>query len=182
MYATTYIRGMPITPDSKDWTWVLERPCRECGFDAESFPREEMGRRLRANATIWRPELATADARIRPNPERWSVLEYACHVRDVFRIFDWRVSLMQSEENPQFPNWDQDETAVVERYDLQESYSVALELEGAAATLADRFDALRAEEWTRPGVRSNGSVFTIESIGRYLLHDCVHHAWDIESQ
>ena len=23
----------PITPDTKDWTWVLERPCPECGFD-----------------------------------------------------------------------------------------------------------------------------------------------------
>ena len=29
----------PVTPDSierdtKDWTWVLSRPCVECGFDA----------------------------------------------------------------------------------------------------------------------------------------------------
>ena len=23
-----------ITPDTKDWTWVLERPCPECGFEA----------------------------------------------------------------------------------------------------------------------------------------------------
>ena len=22
-----------IVPDTKDWTWVLERPCPECGFD-----------------------------------------------------------------------------------------------------------------------------------------------------
>jgi hypothetical protein len=22
-----------ITPDTKDWTWVLERACPECGFD-----------------------------------------------------------------------------------------------------------------------------------------------------
>ena len=22
-----------ITPDTKDWTWVLERTCPECGFD-----------------------------------------------------------------------------------------------------------------------------------------------------
>ena len=26
-----------ITPDTKDWTWVLERPCPECGFDAAAF-------------------------------------------------------------------------------------------------------------------------------------------------
>ena len=26
--------SVPIVPDGKDWTWVLERPCPECGFDA----------------------------------------------------------------------------------------------------------------------------------------------------
>jgi hypothetical protein len=173
---------MPIVPDTKDWTWVLERPCRECGFDAEGFEREEIGRRLRENASIWAPELARPDASIRRNPERWSVLEYGCHVRDVFRIFDGRVSLMQNEENSEFPNWDQDETAVADRYDLQDPASVSRELSAAAEVLAARFDALHAEEWERPGVRSNGSPFTIESLGRYLLHDCVHHAWDVESQ
>jgi len=103
---------MPIVPDDKDWIWVLERPCRECGIDARNFAREEIGRRLRANSEIWGPEFARDDVRVRPNPDRWSVLEYGCHVRDVFRIFDGRVALMQSQENPQFPNWDQDETAI----------------------------------------------------------------------
>ena len=23
----------PIAPDTKDWTWVLEQPCAECGFE-----------------------------------------------------------------------------------------------------------------------------------------------------
>jgi hypothetical protein len=41
---------MPIAPDTKDWTWVLERACPECGFDARAFPREEAGRMVRANA------------------------------------------------------------------------------------------------------------------------------------
>ena len=24
--------GTPVPPDTKDWTWVLERPCPDCGF------------------------------------------------------------------------------------------------------------------------------------------------------
>jgi hypothetical protein len=173
---------MSIAPDTKDWTWVLERPCRDCGYDAASFGRDEIAPAIRANALLWGPELATETARIRREPTRWSVLEYSCHVRDVFRLFDWRVALMQREENPQFPNWDQDETAVVDRYDRQDPAIVGRELLEAAEVLAGRFDALTTDEWTRPGRRSNGSVFTIESLARYLLHDCVHHAWDIESQ
>ena len=27
---------MAIDPDVKDWTWVLERPCPECGLDASA--------------------------------------------------------------------------------------------------------------------------------------------------
>ena len=25
-----------LEPDTKDWTWVLERACHECGFDMAS--------------------------------------------------------------------------------------------------------------------------------------------------
>ena len=31
---------MTIVPDTKDWTWVLQRPCAECGFNAQGFPVE----------------------------------------------------------------------------------------------------------------------------------------------
>ena len=34
--------AMTITPDAKDWTWVLERPCPECGLDTSSFTREQI--------------------------------------------------------------------------------------------------------------------------------------------
>ena len=34
-------------PDTKDWTWVLERACPECGFDVSTFPREEIGSMIR---------------------------------------------------------------------------------------------------------------------------------------
>jgi len=178
---TIYIPVVAITPDTKDWTWVLERPCRECGFDAASFGRDEIGSRLRDNAAIWRIELVSGDGRVRSNESRWSVLEYACHVRDVFRIFDERLSLMQSRDDPLFANWDQDATADADRYDLQDPAVVGPELSSAAETLATRMDGIREDEWTRPGRRSNGSVFTIESLSRYLLHDCVHHLWDVQT-
>ena len=34
---------MPIVPDDKDWTWVLERPCPECGFDASALQSPRAG-------------------------------------------------------------------------------------------------------------------------------------------
>ena len=48
----------------------------------------------------------------RPEPAVWSPLEYGCHVRDVYVLFDERLELMLAEDEPTFANWDQDETAV----------------------------------------------------------------------
>src|SRR3954467_709129 len=132
---------MPITPDTKDWTWVLERPCPECNFDAGRFELVDVGRLIRENSTEWQGVLRrpAAELTTRPADNRWSALEYACHVRDVFQLYDQRLELMLTRDDPQFPNWDQDVTAVEERYNQQDPSEVAEALTGAAAQLADRF-------------------------------------------
>ena len=48
---------MSIEPDTKDWTWVLERPCPECGFDASAVVRERIPETVRRNAADWQPVL-----------------------------------------------------------------------------------------------------------------------------
>jgi len=168
-----------IAPDTKDWTWVLERPCEECRFDAGTLQREELGARIRDNAERWQQVLASPQAADRPEPTVWSPTEYAAHVRDVHRIFTERVALMLAEDDPQFPNWDQDETALAERYDLQLPDQVAAELREEAERVAASYEQVEGAAWDRRGTRSNGSAFTIETLGRYHLHDAVHHLWDV---
>ena len=115
-----------ITPDDKDWTWVLDEACPECGFDTSACPHTAVADLIRANAVDWRT--LADDGRIRagrPDPQTWSSLEYACHVRDVFARFDQRMALMLAEDDPLFPNWDQDATAREERYDEQDPATVA---------------------------------------------------------
>jgi DinB family protein len=175
---------MPIAPDTKDWTWVLERPCPECGFDAAAVPPADVARRVREAADRWAailsgpPELLG----IRPRDDRWSPLEYGCHVRDVFVLFDRRLGLMVTEDDPTFANWDQDATALEERYDEQDAAVVAAELGAAAATLAASFDAVQGATWDRRGSRSDGATFTVASFARYLLHDPVHHLYDVGAE
>jgi len=103
-----------IVPDDKDWTWVLERPCSECGFDAATVDPRAVGSMIRTNARAWVGVLDAADAELRqrPTPDRWSTLEYAAHVRDVHRLYLYRLLLMLDTDDPLFPNWDQEETAV----------------------------------------------------------------------
>jgi hypothetical protein len=168
-----------ITPDEKDWTWVLEKPCPECGFDASTFPHEDVAAGIRENAASWPLLLESPDCNLRTSEDRWSTLEYACHVRDVFCLFDKRLTLMLEEDDPVFPNWDQDETAIEDRYNEQDPSVVASDLQAAASALASRFDSVPPDAWSRKGRRGNGSAFTVDSLSRYLLHDPVHHIWDV---
>lgn len=170
-----------IVPDDKDWTWVLDRPCQECGFLASAVTPDDIATVIRDNVATWTAVLGLADAATRPDPTTWSPLEYACHVRDVHRIFDLRVGLMLDEDEPTFANWDQDETAIAERYAQQDPATVSAELVEAADAVARRYESVPADSWDRRGFRSNGSEFTVDSIGRYHLHDIVHHAWDVRA-
>ena len=110
----------------------------------------------------------------------WSALEYACHVRDVCRLFQTRLELIIDQDDPQFVNWDQDETALTERYWEQDPAVVATELDTANRDIIAAIDAVTPDQRSRPGRRSNGSVFTAETLCQYFLHDLVHHAHDIE--
>ena len=168
---------MAITPDTKNWTWVLEKPCPECGFDAATFGAPDVAALLRENAAAWPAVLERADVRVRPDDTTWSPLEYSAHVRDVFRIYDYRLGLMQTERDPLFPNWDQDETAVEEKYNEQDPSAVADDLVAAAESLASGFDGVT--DWSRPGRRSDGVEFTIETFAKYFIHDPIHHLHDV---
>jgi hypothetical protein len=171
---------MTIEPDTKDWTWVLQRPCADCGLDTYSFPRGEVGDMTRANAAAWhRLLIIPGDQRLRPAPGKWSALEYGCHVRDVLRLFEQRLTMMLTQDGPQFPNWDQDATAVADRYHEQDPATVAGELVAAAEVIAAHFDSLTLSQWLGTGSRSDGARFTVESFARYFVHDPVHHLWDV---
>ena len=172
---------MELVPDGKNWTWVLERSCGECGFDAAVVGVESVAGLIREQAEIWPRLLAAADADVRPRPDKWSALEYGCHVRDVFRLYDFRLHLMLDNDDPQFPNWDQDATAIEQRYHEADPVITAAELVDAAVQLAESFDAVTGEQWRRAGRRSDGAVFTIESFARYLIHDPIHHVYDVRA-
>jgi hypothetical protein len=174
------LSGVTISPDTKDWTWVLQRACPECGLDTSSFAREAVPAMIRSNAADWQQVLARpGDQGRRPDPAAWSPLEYGCHVRDVLRLYLVRLDLMLTADGPEYPNWDQDATAVQDRYSEQDPAVVAAELGEAADLLASRFEQVSGAQWERTGFRGDGARFTVETFARYFIHDPLHHYWDI---
>ena len=173
--------GNRIPPDTKDWTWVLGAPCPECGFVSAEVTNDQIGAVVRAGIPQWTVALMSPDARVRPDATTWSTLEYAAHVRDVYRVFAQRVELMLREDNPMFDDWDQDATAEESDYGSMDPMTVAVELEEAGRAVAHLFDAVLPSQVDRTGLRSNGSAFTVRTIGQYFLHDVVHHLHDVGS-
>ena len=147
-----------VVPETKDWTWVLEAKCDDCGFDAPGLELATVPGRLEGNADTWVEVLA------RP---------------DVFRLYDYRLHLMLGQDDPYYPNWDQDETAVTDRYREQDPAAVSAELVEAQRRLSASFAGVDGAQWQRTGNRSDNKRFTVESFARYMLHDPVHHVWDV---
>jgi hypothetical protein len=170
---------MAITPDTKDWTWVLRETCPECGLAAGEIDPTTVGARTRATLSRWEEVLGRDEARERPDEGTWSPTEYACHVRDVFRLFAARATMMLEQDDPEFENWDQDETAVTDHYDTQDPADVAPQLAEAGERVADVFDAVPDDAWERTGRRGDGSTFTVATLGQYFVHDIEHHLHDV---
>lgn len=170
---------MAIHPDDKNWTWVLEQVCPECGFDAKSFDPLTMPEAIRSNASEWTDLLTRSQVRERPSPDKWSALEYGCHIRDVFVLFNERLRLMLDTDDPTYQNWDQDATAISERYGEQDPADVIPAIDHAAEALAERFASVQPDQWSRTGTRSDGAKFTVHSFAQYLIHDPVHHLHDV---
>lgn len=166
--------------DAKDWTWVLVRTCPDCRFPAATLPRGEIASTVRRVTEQFVVVLGREDVGERPAPDVWSPLEYGCHVVDVFEVIGRRLRLLLDEDAPVFPDWDQDVTALDRGYAGQDPDVVVGRLRTAGADLAQAFDDVRDDQWDRPGTRSDGATFTVETLGRYLAHDLEHHRWDVD--
>ncbi|WP_280268312.1 DinB family protein [Nocardia wallacei] len=192
---------MPIVPDDKDWTWVLEKACPECGFDGPATAYEEVPGLVRDAAARFTTVLGRPNVAVRPDDSTWSPLEYAAHVRDVCRIFAHRLDIILAgadaapgpaipaydttvtvgDDLPMFANWDQDATAEAARYREQDPAAVSRDLGTAAETVSRAFESVPAPARSRAARRTNGSEFTIDSLSTYFAHDLAHHLHDVHA-
>jgi uncharacterized damage-inducible protein DinB len=162
---------------------VLGRRCDQCGLSAGDIEPTEFAQRVFVAAEEWVQILRSSPAvTARPEPDVWSPLEYGAHVRDVYRLFYGRLEQMLNEDTPTFANWNQDETAIEERYSEQDPEVVAEELEAAAQRFVARIQSLTPEQYRRRGIRSDGAEFTVATFLQYFLHDVIHHLWDVTGQ
>jgi DinB superfamily len=173
--------------DERPWADVQTLPCEECGFDPATVDRaglpaavEGLGRRYRAPLTRFLPgEDSAALVRKRPAPDTWSALEYACHVRDALAVFDGRIQQALVEDNPELGWWDHEAAVIDEAYNEQDPTEVAESVAANSSHLAAALAGVPDAGWDRPATRRGIEPFTVAGMGRYALHEGLHHLLDV---
>lgn len=168
--------------DPRDWSVVLQQPCDECGVDVRHIAPHDLGPLLYDSIDTWTDLLTNPDAdparlTARPAPNTWSAVEYASHVADVMDLFQERIFLMVTEDNPTFVWWD--ENAAAREYTDRTAAQAASLLLGASNRLGDVFESMAPHLWQQPGQRADGAAFTVLSLSRYFMHDNLHHLHDV---
>ena len=106
--------------------------CAACGFEYRLDDAVLAGPAILAGATtlaaLLRDADRPADLRSRRAPERWSPLEYGCHVRDVLLVQRERVLLARRVECPSFEPMGRDERVDHDGYAEQDPAHVARQL------------------------------------------------------
>jgi hypothetical protein len=162
---------------------ALNGRCVECGF-VYDLTRAEICDRLNSEAESFveqLEELGDADARQRPEPEVWSALEYACHVRDMLIVQRERVELIQGEDQPTLVPMGRDERVIEQGYNEQDPAAVGQELLGAARSLGELLTSLDSARWNRTGLYSypTTELRSVEWIGNHTVHELQHHGHDV---
>jgi len=123
---------------------------------------------------------AGARVGVRPSPERWSILEYGGHLRDVLLSIRERVILASVVDVPTGTPIYRDERIDLGFYAEDTMQEVANELEVSTLLFAKTVKTLPAHFDTRELVYSSRTplAVTISSTFSNAVHECEHHLGD----
>lgn len=162
---------------------MIGERCEECGFDYGRVKPSSLPKLLDDLGKQFAHELDRDGhaLRERPQPEVWSPLEYACHLRDVLLVQRDRLYRALVEENPDMPRMHRDERVVLARYSSQDPGEVAEQLRVAARLAGQAFGDVEPSAWTRTLIYNWPSPHQLDVTGlaAHTAHEVVHHLNDV---
>jgi hypothetical protein len=163
--------------------------CTECGFVYVEVSPEDAAEKLRSFGRRYRAPLTRflagedgdAILRQRPEPNVWSALEYAAHVRDAIRFNGYLARRALTEDNPTLPAPNPDKAAVDNNYNDEDTVTVADGLQERAEKLAALVEANDdPSAWDRTAVwEGRDGDFTAIYFVRNAVHEGHHHLLDV---
>jgi hypothetical protein len=115
--------------------------------------------------------------RWRPIPNKWSIKEIMCHLRDMERLaFLERYRRILTEQNPLMPNVDQDRIAQENDYINQDATAALNEFRSLRQQTIETLESASLESWSRTGVHEHDGPLNIEQlvVKQIKLNDLNH--------
>jgi hypothetical protein len=159
--------------------------CPECGFVYDLATATSAGPTIVAAACELAVLLEGArSATARPEPDTWSPLEYACHVRDVLLVQRERVLGARWMDTPVYPPMGRDERSGFDGYDTQAPADVARQLADAARLFANVLSRLDDTAWERTLLYNFPTPMnrSLRWVAVHTVHEATHHLLDVRDQ
>lgn len=120
-----------------------------------------------------------SNLRRRPDKTTWSVIEYACHLRDVYATYTVRLYRTRTEHRPVMEPMLNDLRVVRFRYIHRDLAPVLAELADNVAGITDEVARFSDEEWDRVATRLPAEQRSARWMIRQAMHEGTHHTRDI---
>lgn len=166
----------------------VEGRCDECGFDYEAGELRAVVTMVVRQAAECSMALTKAAAgpdpdvvRLRPEPEVWSAIEYACHVRDVLQVQRLRIAQCLAEDRPVYAPMDRAGRVKEGKYELQDPQKVAAELVRLAREFGSAARDLTPSQLAKLGLYNYPvrAPRPLNWVIRHTAHEIQHHRQDI---
>lgn len=119
--------------------------------------------------------LSKEAARKRPAEGKWSIVEIACHLRDIEGIFTERFTKMAFSERPAFWMMDNARVARLRSYAESDLAAAVKAFKEARAETLTLLRALPGPLWQRTGLHPKRGELTLEALAAHLAgHDANH--------
>ncbi len=156
--------------------------CEACDFDYASVSVESAASIIGTvpeHARVATGGVPDELLRARPSPETWSIVEYLCHVRDVYATYTIRLFRTRTEAVPALEPMLNDLRVTRFRYNELDVDAMHAELRCNVSGFLD--EIARVVDWDRVATRLPGEVRTARWLVRQAAHEGVHHLGDVEN-
>lgn len=158
--------------------------CDVCGFDFGDYGHDDVVGGVAAASVATAGLLRETDRsalHTRPEPARWSAVEYAAHIRDVLLTIRDRLVIGLVEDDPEFKSMHSEERVDLGLYTTDTPAEVANELEAASGMFVRLFAAIdpgaleRSVQYGQPDPQPR----TLLWMGLQAVHESERHLDDI---
>ncbi|MGW0251961.1 DinB family protein [Nocardia goodfellowii] len=160
--------------------------CAHCGFVYDLSGATEVAAQARDHAVEFANLLDTdsPNLRRRTQPQVWSPLEYACHMRDVLLVQRERALAARRWDTPEATPMGRDERVEHDGYADQQPADVGRQIRDAAQLFANVLDRLADEDWERTMIYSFPAreERSLRWLAVHTLHELRHHLLDMRTQ